>query len=119
MGIMAGCTGDSSVWQGEVNTPFGSLRIKFPLHIVRKGYQVIAPGGMVLLLSPVTTDTNPGLIIFKPNVGKRVFLFRIWYGLMTNKAGTFFKIACLIILAMGILFLIIHCLVTDKTEIIS
>jgi hypothetical protein len=119
MGVMTGSAGDNAVWQGKINTPFGGLGIEFLLHVVRHGYQVITPGGMVVSLSGMATYTNPGLIIFKWDVCQRVFLFRIWCGLMTEKAGIFFKRACFIILAMGILFLIIICPMTGKTEIIA
>jgi hypothetical protein len=84
MGIVAGCTGNFVFKKGKIHAFLGGLTGECFPHFLRHPYKMIAVGGMVILLSSMTTDAELCWFILERELSRGIFLLLVRKGLMAQ-----------------------------------
>jgi hypothetical protein len=84
MGVMTGCTGKCVFTEGKIDASPGGLTGECFPHFISHPYKMIAVGGMVILLSSMTTDTELCWFILERELSMGYFLLLVRKGLMAQ-----------------------------------
>jgi hypothetical protein len=84
MGVMTGCTGNCVFKEGKIHASLGGLTSECFPHFIRHPYKMIAVGGMVILLSSMTTDAELCWFTLERELSRGVFLLSVGKRLMAH-----------------------------------
>jgi hypothetical protein len=84
MGVMTGCTGNRVFKEWKIHASRGGLTGECCPHFLRHPYKMIAVGGMVILLSSMTTDAELCWFILERELSRGIFLLLVRKGLMAQ-----------------------------------